>query len=169
MTALGKLEGLCGRMILVFHLIEDPHSSIVSQAVARRAIRFIMSYVVPALRFTLNEGSESRLFDHWLADHVIHLCDTGTITMSDIKRSARRRLEGRSTWDGDQIVLRSMHDLEKAQWVIRLDDGSRENQHFAEWAINAKLGTMYAEHRKKVNDARERARTSFSFKQPDLS
>jgi hypothetical protein len=161
MTAFGKLEGTTGRMILVFHLIENPYLTDITLSVAKRAIDFVMGYVVPALKFTLNGESASNQFDKWLADHIIQLCDTGTITLSDIKRSARRQLEGKSTWDADQVIIRSMTDLESAKWVIRLDDGSREHQHFAEWAINEKIATMFAPHKERVEDARRRVSNKF--------
>ena len=156
MTAFGKLEGTTGRMILVFHLIENPYSIEINLEVAQRAIDFVKSYVVLALKFTLNGNSASNQFDKWLADHIIHHCDIGTVTLSDIKRSGRRPLEGRSVWESDQIILRAMSDLEGAQWVMRTDDGSREHQHFAEWAINAKIGQMFAPHKQKVYEARAR-------------
>ena len=158
MTAFGKLEGTAGRLILLFHMIENPFTLQVSAEVVHRVVRLIQTYIIPAYRYALGEVGGVGSFDQWVADHVIHYFDKGTITMSEIRRSARRQLEGKSVWIAEQMVLGAMDNLERAGWVMRLDDGSKEHQHHAEWAINPSLGERFAEHRKAVIAAKQRLR-----------
>lgn len=157
MTAFGKLEGLVGRLALVFHVIEDPYTLEVSQALMQRTIKFVKSYVIPSLRYT-HDGDLGGVssFDMWLADHVIHNADKQTITLSDIKHSARRQTKGVNTWGADQMVLGGMLTLEQAGWVIRMDDRSQEHRHIAQWAIAPGLLNEFAEYRETVMLAKQR-------------
>jgi hypothetical protein len=41
-------------------------------------------------------------------------------------------------------------------WVMRLDDGTKENQHYALWAINPDLATKFKDHREEVIKAKQR-------------
>ena len=158
MTAFGKLEGTAGRLVLLFHVLESPFSPQVSAEIVERVVTLIKSYIIPAYRYALGEVGGVSTFDQWVADHVIHYCDKGMISMSEIKRSGRRQIEGKSSWIVDQMVLGAMYTLEQAGWVLRLDDGSRENQHIAEWAINPSLKERFAGHRKAVIEAKQRQR-----------
>ena len=156
MTAFGKLEGTAGRLILIFHLIESPFDTTVDVDIVNRVIYIIKSYVIPAYRYALGEVGGVNTFDQWLADHVIHYCDKPVLTLAEIKRSARRQLEGKNPWAADQIVFSAMHTLERASWVIRIDDGSREHQHIAEWAVNPNLQKCFSEYRSAVIRAKQR-------------
>ena len=49
-----------------------------------------------------------------------------------------------------------MQGLESAGWVARMDDGTRENQHFAKWAINPQLRHQFSGHRAQVIAAKQR-------------
>lgn len=157
MTAFGKLEGLVGRLALVFHVIEDPYSLSVSAALMQRTISFVKTYVIPTLRYT-HDGDLGGVssFDLWLADHVIHNADKQMLTLSDIKHSARRQLKGSNTWSADQMVLGGMMTLEQAGWVIRMDDRTQEHRHIAQWGINPDLLREFAAHREAVMKAKQR-------------
>ena len=158
MTAFGKLEGTVGRLALVFHVMEQPFSTTVSVDIMSRVVELVKTYIVPAFRYALGELSGTDLFDQWVADYIIHYYDKGAITMSEIRRSARRQIDGKSVWVQDQMILSAMHTLEQANWVMRADDGKRENQHYAEWMINPTLAERFADHRKKVIVAKQRQR-----------
>jgi hypothetical protein len=54
------------------------------------------------------------------------------------------------------MVLNAMQVLEVAGWVIRMDDGTKENQHYAQWAINPNLAQQFGDYRKKVIQAKQR-------------
>lgn len=156
MTAFGKIEGLAGRLMLMFHLIESPFSMHVSADVAGRVIQLVKGYVIPAFRYALCELSDSSNFDSWLRDHIIQHCDTPTMTLAEIKRSARRQIEKTNVWQQDQMIYGAMYPLEQARWVMRMDDGSKENQHHAQWAINPALAEQFKEHRTSVIRAKQR-------------
>jgi hypothetical protein len=156
MTAFGKLEGTAGRLALVFHIIEDPFSPTVSADIIHRVIGFIRGYLIQAYRYAFGEIGGTSPFESWVVDYIIHYCDQADITLSDLKRGARRQLEGVPAWTADQWVLGAMQGLESAGWVARLDDGARETQHFAKWAINPQLKNEYSEHRAQVIGAKQR-------------
>ena len=156
MTAFGKIEGLAGRIMLMFHLIEAPFSMTVSADLAKRVIQLVKDYVVPAYRYALSELSGSSNFDTWLRDYIIQHADEASLTMAEIKRSARRQLEKSNVWQQDQMIYGAMYPLEQGRWVMRMDDGSKENQHHAQWAINPALAVQFKDHRKAVIDAKQR-------------
>jgi hypothetical protein len=156
MTAFGKIEGLTGRLMLVFHLMESPFSLQVSADVAQRVILMVQSYVVPAYRYALSELSGASNFDTWLRDYIIQHADESTITLAEIKRSARRQIEKVNVWQQDQMIYGAMYPLEQGLWVMRMDDKTKENQHHAQWAINPALAIEFKDHRKSVIDAKQR-------------
>lgn len=156
MTAFGKLEGTAGRLILMFHMIESPYETHVSVDVVKRVIRLVKTYLIPVFRYALGEVVGASSFDVWVTDHIIHHCDKPTVTLSDLKRSARRQMDGQSVWQQDQMVLGAMQVLEGVGWVMRLDDGTKENQHYALWAINPDLATKFKDHREEVIKAKQR-------------
>lgn len=156
MTAFGKLEGTVGRLILLFHVIENPFSNVVNADVVQRVVRFARTYIIPAYRYCLGEIGGISTFDQWVADHIIHYCDKEFIKLIDIKRSARRQVTDKSAWAIDQMIIGAMQNLEEAGWVLRIDDGMREHQHHAEWAINPKIMESFAVYRKEVILAKQR-------------
>ena len=155
MTAYGKLEGTVGRLVLVFHLIESPFSTEVDEGTVERVVHLVRSYLIPAFKYALGEIGEVSNFDMWLTDYIIHNCDKGTLTLTTIKNSGRRQLMGNS-FQNDTTVIQAMSAMEKACWVMRVDDGSREHQHYAEWAINPALMSMFQEYREGVIQAKQR-------------
>ena len=50
-----------------------------------------------------------------------------------------------------------MYPLEQGRWVARMDDGARESQHHAQWAINPVLQAQFKDHRLDVIKAKQRA------------
>lgn len=159
MTAFGKLEGMVGRLALVWHVATDPFSVTISGETMRKVIRFAKSYVVPAMRYAYDSelGGVTGL-DQWMAEYIIQYADKPTITLSEIKQSARRQFDKVNVWTQDQLVLQSMYLLEEAKWVIRTDDGSQMNRHVAHWAISPHLKDAFSDHRRKVIEAKQRRR-----------
>lgn len=148
MTAFGKIEGLLGRIALVWHVMHDPYTTRVSAETMGKAIAFIKTYLIPSIRYTLEYdlgGAES--FDMWMADYVLYHSDQSVLTLSDLKHGARKQLKDANTWQKDQAVLGAMYPLERAGWVIRLDDGSKEHQHIAQWAVNPDIRVRFKEQR----------------------
>jgi hypothetical protein len=154
MTAFGKLEGLTGRIALIFHLIEAPFEPNLTGDLMRRAIRFAQSYIVPALRTALCDIGGSSTFERWVHDWIIQHADKQTVTMSDIKRAARRQLESVHPNQQESRVMVAMIPLEDAGYCIRLDDLS--GTHRAQWAINPALVDQHAGYRQQVIEAKQR-------------
>lgn len=163
LTAYGKLEGLTGRLILLFHIIEAPNNTHVSADIVERVIRIVRSFVIPTYRYLLDEVGSMSSFDAWLVDYIIQHADQPKITMSEIKRSARAQ------WDKvnihnpmmqNQWVMNGMYQLEQHEpgqqpWVARADDGTQEHRGHAEWFINPGLVTMFRDYRLAVVKAKK--------------
>lgn len=157
-TALGKLEGLCGRIALVWHCIESPYTMEVSGALMARVIQFVKGYIVPALRYCWDgELTESDSLDRWVAEHILYNADETQLSLSQIRRSARRRVEKYNTQTANQMVIGAMEILEQAKWVARVDDKSEEGRGVALWVINPALKDMFATRRSAIMDAKRRA------------
>ena len=157
-TAMGKLEGLCGRIALVWHCIESPYTMEVSEALMRRAIRFVKSYVLPALRYAWDgELSDADSLDRWVAEHILYNADVEQLTLSQIRRSARRRVEKMNVFTANQMVIGSMEILEQAKWVARVDDKTEEHRGVALWVINPGLKEMFKGRRDAIIEAKKRA------------
>lgn len=158
LTALGKLEGTTARLALLWHVIESPFSTVVSRDTIARAVDMARNYIIPALRYTLGEvGGEA--FESWVQSYLLyHAHEKTSISMSDIKRGARRRMERiTNLFVQDRMIIEAMEILEEAGWVIRADDRSKEHLHQAEWAINPALSVAFREQQREIIKARQRA------------
>ena len=91
-----------------------------------------------------------------MQEYVIHYADKETLTLSEIKRSGRRQLGKTNGFQADQMVINALYSLEKSRWVLRLDDGLKEHQHHATWAINPALKTQFSDYRTEVINAKQR-------------
>jgi hypothetical protein len=155
MTAFSKLEGLCGRVALMMHLINNPFSLEVPVQTMHNAIEFIKSYVVPAFRYTLGEvgGLDDDTIDRWVTDHIIQISDeTQTITLRDLKRSARRQIEGMRPDHGEAALREAMGFLEQRGWVTVLE----ENRKSIVWMIHPQLSEIDKHYRTEVVKAKQR-------------
>lgn len=168
MTAFGKLEGLTGRMALIFHVIENPFSPEVSYTTMKRAVHFTRSYLIPAYRYTFGEigGIVDKSLDSWMVDKIIQISeDTKTITMQELRRAARRRISDKPQWQQEMMVMDAMEPLESANWVARTEN--EPLKHHVRWAINPSLGQMYQDHRNTVKQAKDKLmREVLRYKKP---
>lgn len=154
MTAFGKLEGLTGRIALIFHLIEAPFEPYLTADLMRRATMFAKSYIVPALRAALCDIGGSSSLERWVHDWIIQHADKQTVTMSDIKRAGRRQLDHIHPNQHEARVMVAMIPLEDAGYILRLDDLT--STHRAQWAINPALVDQHADYRRQVIEAKQR-------------
>ena len=157
MTAFGKLEGTAGRLILLMHLMENPFSPSVDAAIVGRVVALVKGYIIPAFRYALGElaGVLDDSFDQWMTDYIIQVSgETQMVDLRSLKRSARRRLEGKTEWQKDQMVLDAMYTLEKAGWAMQVEE--KMTKHHVVWAINPSIATMFRDHREKVIKAKQR-------------
>ncbi len=157
MTAFGKLEGLAGRLILLFHVIESPFSPVVPVDVVHRVISLVRGYVIPAYRYALGEvgGAIANDFDQWIIEYVIQISgDTQTVDLRSLKRSARRPLQDKTDWQKDQMVIDAMLVVEQAGWAVQIESEMHKKK--VTWAINPTLPTMFKEYRERVIKAKQR-------------
>lgn len=157
MTAFGKLEGLVGRLVLMFHIVEAPFVPYVQADVVHRVVSLVRGYVIPAYRYALGElgGTITDDFDQWMIDHIIQISsDTQTVTLRDLKKSARRQLDNRTDWQKEQSVMDAMLTLENAGWAIQIEN--ELNKKRVTWAINPSLSTMFKDYRANVIKAKQR-------------
>lgn len=156
MTAFGKLEGIAGRLMMVWHLLEEPFSNKVSASVVKRVCQFVRFYLIPSLRYAFQEVANRDLFDGWFIDWIIQRSDMPKVSMTDIRSHAAGVTKGMSYWAVSGTILASTTRLEAAGWLMRLDDGSQEAKGFAEWVINPRLKDMYEKYRDEVIKAKQR-------------
>jgi hypothetical protein len=157
MTAFGKLEGLAGRLILMFHIIESPFMPQVQAEVVHRVVSLIRGYVIPAYRYALGEvgGAITNDFDQWVIDHIIQISgDTQTIDLRTLKKSARRPLDGKTDWQKDQAIMDAMLVIEQAGWAVQVENELHKKRVL--WAINPSLPAMFKAYREKVIKAKQR-------------
>lgn len=152
-TAFGKITGLAGRLILIFHALESPFGDVVPVGLVERVIRIVRQFIVPTYRYVFDQDGSMSAFDQWMMEYIIQYADVDRITMSELKRSARRPFEKagiKQPWAQNEWVIASMLFLEKMGWVARVDDGSAENRGHAEWMINPHLKTTFRSYREAV-------------------
>ena len=155
MTAFGKLEGNVGRLCLVFHLLENPFNTEVSADVVERVIKFVKGYLIPAYNAVLGDNTEVDGFDTWLVEKIIDLAgDRPTITLSEIKRMARKKLSDLPAWHSDRVVTDGMQSLAEVAWVAIIDEDKAKKQ--ITWGINDKLAVQFHDHRERIRLAKER-------------
>lgn len=151
--AIGKIEGTCGRLMLLYHLIEDPFNPFVSESTAIQAINLTRDYLIPSARYIYGEiaGIDAGSIDQWVLDHIISY-DQSTITLSDIKRSAKRKIEGIDPRKADAMILDAMAILEEAGWAVMLEQTHKSTK----WAINPIVQTIDKAYKQEVLQAKQR-------------
>jgi len=150
MTSFGKIEGTTGRIILMFHLMEDPYSTVINVELVKRVICFVRTYIIPSLRYTFHEIGTNDSFDIWLANYVLQYADMKKLTLADLRNATRRTLEGKNAQDRNHIILCGMSLLEAANWVKRLDSNYDDLRGKAQWAINPNILTQFKSHREEI-------------------
>ena len=158
LTAFGKLEGTTARIALLFHALDAPFSPTVSADTLQRAIRLMREYIIPAWRYLIGEMTGGATFDRWVSQWLLYHAGDGrlNVTLSDIKRGARRVMERVSNPVlQDRMILDAMATLEESGWVIRTDDRTQEHRHRADWAINPRLSQAFPTKRKEIIKARQ--------------
>lgn len=156
MTAFGKLEGTCGRLALVMHMIESPWSTEVSAALMERVVRIVWGMVVPSLRYAYSVIGGTSEFDSWLGGYIVQVSDLETISLRELATAGHKFMAGLAPREVDSMIYAGMALLERAQWVKRVDDGSREHARVAQWAINPALRERFKKRNDELSAAKKR-------------
>ena len=153
---LGKMDGYVGRLILMWHLLMDPYNPEVNKDTAEMAIDFYKTYIMGTLEYAVDQiagyGFES--VEYWIVQHVLQFSDTGHMTLSNIKRSAKRQWTKHqidNDFTKNNIIRDTMATLEQANWVQLVKDSNKS----VEWAINPALPEQYKDFRNEVINAKQ--------------
>lgn len=172
-TAFGKITGLAGRLILIFHAIESPFIDEVSADVVTRVVRIVREFIIPTYRYVFDSEGNMSTFDEWVMSHILQNADRDRIRMSEIKGSARRQweiLKVNTHFMQYEWIITAMDTLERMEWVKRIDDKTQESKGVAEWIINPHLKTTFEDYRKNIVAAKreqELARWSIAGIDPE--
>lgn len=155
MQAFGKLEGTCGRIILLMHLMDNPYSATVNRFTTMQAIKLVKTFLIPTYRYALGEagGLQADSLERWCAERVVQLSgNVSTVTCGEIRSAARRQLENTPRGIVNQVIADAMEPLEQAKWVTVIEDTKNRKT----WAINPAIATQYEDHRLTVIKAKQR-------------
>ena len=148
-TSLGKMEGSCARLILLFHLCENPYSYEVDADTVRRATTVFEKFFVPSMRFTYLEVAEQ---EEKLADDLLNLVVQWasvreTASLAEIRKGLRDN--GRSKYGPsimDQMIRIYMDDFSTLGYVAILQDHPR----FPVWSINPAVADLFKNERQEI-------------------
>ena len=148
LTALGKLEGTCARIALLFHLINDPYCPFLSLETVRQAVSVTHKFFVPMLSHTFLEVAQERDFlSRAIFDTVLqHASSRPTISLSQLRvasKNAHGKNEGRRV---DDLIRIAMDELATMGYVMMHQDHPRN----PEWAINPALAELFPDERKRI-------------------
>lgn len=155
MTAFGKVEGLAGRIALIFHIIESPALNVVSVETMNNAIEFVMTYIVPTYDYLFNTFSDvNNNLDTKLIEFIVRISDHSTVSLAEIKTALKTYLTANELTDkANQLLCAAMIQLEGINWVKRVDDRRNESRGIASWIINPTLSNAFAQARNKTAEA----------------
>jgi len=155
MQAFGKLEGTCGRIILVMHLMTAPYSAMVPASTVQKAVHFVRGFLIPSYRFALGEtgGMTEESLEKWVTDRVIQLSGVeSTVSLADLKRAAYRQIQDIPRHTALQLLADAMEPLEQKGWVAIINDHKDRKA----WAINPNLGKQHQAHQLALIKAKQR-------------
>ena len=118
------------------------------------SIEIVKSYIIPAYQYAYGEigGMISDTLDKHVRDLVIyHAGDSSQITLRDIKRSIRRKID--KLVNPDQQIKDVMDTLAGYGWVAEIESTKVHTL----YAINPAIGEQFADYRRSVIIARQRS------------
>lgn len=159
MTAFGKLEGLAGRLALLFHIMEEPFSQKVSAGIMKRVISLIKGYVIPAYKHVycgigspMSDDSGKNIIEHV----ILHSNTVKHYTMTELKRCAQAWFSNAEPeWRIEEALEYAMGVMEKAGWVAKIS--TETNRRRMEWVVNPGLYEMFKDYCGSINKAMQRS------------
>jgi hypothetical protein len=148
-TALGKIEGNCARLILLFHVIADPYSTVVTENTAWRAIELMQKFFYPSMKYVLLElASQRSKVGEIVFDYVIHHASLKpTVTMFELRKACRPAVAkdefDRAFNEEIRVAMDELIEFGYA-WV------HQEHPRNPVFAINSSVAILFAEKRKKI-------------------
>ena len=155
MGCFGKLEGLAGRIMLLFHVLTDPFNDEVSVEIAEHAIELVFTFIVPNMQYLLIEAGQSP-FDLWLRDYVLQRAVDGReITAARIRSDAHKQYFTKVSKENANMSISIATDtLIEAGWLISNTKPGTHAQ-FGKWSINPKLNDAFKEKQRAIIEAKQ--------------
>lgn len=156
-TALGKLEGNCARLILLFHLIVDGNCPIVSRTTVRRAVRLMHRFFVPMLRHVYMEVAEQRDKTGFLLfNNVLQMAgEKATVSLGELRRTMRYdSANGAMRLQDTNMHIRTLMEELTVMGYVSMHQDSPRNPI---WAINPALAEMFKPDREKIIQRKQAA------------
>ena len=148
-TALGKLEGNAGRLILLCHLIQDPHCPFISEETVKQGCNLIHRFFLPMLRYTFLEvGQQRDRIGLSIFTHVLQLSGVKeTITLGQLRDVARKAgLSELEPWKQEQLIRATMDEMAGMNYVAMHQDHPR----YPVWAINPAMAEAMKDERRRI-------------------
>jgi len=155
-TAMGKAEGNCARLLLLFHMIDHPYDLQVSEETTLRAVQLFKTFFIPSLRYAFLEVGQQR---DPVAEIVFNLVlqwssSRPSITMGELRKEVKLRSEKKDypPQQLDLLIRATMDELASINHVAILQDHPR----YPSWTINPAMAEQFANDRRKIIVAKQR-------------
>ena len=148
-TSLGKMEGNCARIILLFHIIQQPYSHEISETTCRQAIDVMKQFFYPSMRHAFLEIAHQRdELGELVFDAVLQMASVKpSITMSELRRTVDyKKTPASQSRELDNRLRVAMEDLADFGYVSMFQDHPRSPV----WAINPQMATLFEEQRRAI-------------------
>lgn len=149
LTALGKLDGQCARLVLLTHIITNQHSATVEAATVEKAVRIMRSFILPNMRYTyLHVGDETEDSGRRIMDYVIQCAGVrATVSLHEI----RRALHMTADYQNDALIRLAMDELTGMRYVAMLQD----HPHRPVWTVNPDIANVHEDYRHRLIKAKK--------------
>jgi hypothetical protein len=163
-TALGKMEGNCARMMLLFHLIESPYELEVAEDVAFRVTQLFKTFFVPSLRYTFLEvGRQQDPTAEIVFNTVLQWASSRpTVTLSELRVEVKDKSDRKDYPPAqlDLMIRATMDEMATMNYVALFQDHPR----YPSWTINPAMAELFADKRRQIILARQEAIDSLNRK-----
>jgi len=157
-TALGKLEGNCARMMMLFHLIEAPNEGVISENIAHRVCELMKTYFVPSMKYAfMTLALENDIVGKTVFETVVRLATLeSTISMGVLRKEIIEKTTGAKSKQQqprelDLKIFAVMDDLERMNYVAMVQNHPRNPV----WAINPNIADTFKAERTQMILARQ--------------
>ena len=161
MTALGKLEGQCARLMLLFHLCNNPYSEQIDEATAIGAINE-MKYFWLSMVYVYDEVAKQRdKISEAVFDLVLQYSSAKpSMTLSELRRGCQNSEDKRPQSQIDMMLRVAMDDLASFGYVTLHLDHPR----YPVWLINPQMAADFKEQRNKIIGNKQKGVSRFQSK-----
>jgi len=154
-TALGKMEGNCSRVMLLFHMIESPYDLEISEDVAFRVTQLFKTFFIPSMRYTyLEVGKQQDQTADIVFNTVLQWASSkATVTLSELRVEVKDKSDRKDVLPSqlDMMIRATMDEMATMNYVALFQDHPR----YPSWTINPAMADLFAEKRRQIILARQ--------------